>query len=190
MNKTLIVLFAGTALSISACKKNDVDTVNQDVTTIDNSMANDMMAAPAALPTVAPDFVNAAAASDRFEIESSKLALAAGPSASVKAFAQKMVDGHTTSTAKLKSVIAGMTPALTPNDVLNPDQQALMAGLQGKTGAAFDTAYKDAQVTAHQKTLDALNAYASGGDNPQLQDFARGMIPTVAAHLNLAKGLK
>lgn len=192
MNKALIILLAGTALSISACKKNDAaDTANQDITMSDNGMmANDAMAAPAALPTTAPDFVNAAAASDKFEIDSSKLAASSGASASVKAFASKMITAHSATTAKLKAAIAGMTPALTPNDTPNADQQALMAGLQGKTGATFDAAYKDAQVTAHQKTLDALNAYASGGDNPKLQDVAKGMVPMVAAHLNLAKGLK
>ncbi len=192
MNKILIVVLASTALSVSACKRSDnVDTANQDVTIADNGMmANDAMAAPAALPTTAADFANAAAASDKFEIESSKLAAASADSAAVKAFAAKMIAGHTASTAKLTAAIAGMTPALTPNDTLNADQQALMAGLQGKTGADFDAAYKDAQVTAHQKTLDALNAYASGGDNAKLMEFAKGMIPTVAAHLNMAKGLK
>ena len=39
-------------------------------------------------------------------------------------------------------------------------------------------------------TLDALNAYASGGDNAELKDLARTMVPMVTAHLNSAKGLK
>ncbi|MEO7635121.1 MAG: DUF4142 domain-containing protein [Sphingomicrobium sp.] len=192
MNKTLIVVLASTALTISACKKNDVDaTANQDVTMSDNGMmTNDAMAAPAALPTTAADFVNAAAASDKFEVDSSKLAAGSASSASVKAFAAKMVAGHSASTAKLEAAIAGMTPALTPSDMLNPAQQTLLAGLQGKTGADFDAAYKDAQVTAHQATLDALNSYANGGDNAKLQALAKGMIPTVTAHLNMAKGLK
>lgn len=193
MNKTLIMLLAGTALTVSACKRSEpVDaTANQDVTVTDNGMmANDSMAAPAALPTTAPDFVNAAAASDKFEIDSSKLAEASGSSAAVKSFAKQMISGHTASTAKLKAAIAGMTPPLVANDALNPDQQALMASLQGKTGADLDAAYAAAQVTAHQQTLDVLKAYAGGGDNAKLQDLAKGMIPTVTAHLNMAKGLK
>lgn len=189
--RTLVILLAGTALTISACKRGDNAETANDMVAIDNRMiANDGMAAPAALPTTAPDFVNAAAASDKFEIDSSKLAETSGASASVKAFAKQMNSGHTASTAKLKSAIAGMTPALTPNDMPNADQQALMATLQGKTGAEFDSAYKAAQVTAHQATLDALNSYANGGDNAQLQALAKGMIPVVTAHLNLAKGLK
>lgn len=185
--KALVLVLASTALCVSACKRSDtVDaTANQDVTVTDNGA----MAAPAALPTTAADFVNAAAASDKFEVESSKLAEASGSSAAVKSFAKQMVSAHTASTDKLKAASAGMTPPLVPSDALNADQQALMAGLQGKTGADLDAAYAAAQITAHQKTLDALNAHASGGDNPKLQALAKGMIPTVTAHLNLAKGL-
>ena len=194
--KALVLVMASSALLVSACNRSDRsdEAGNQDVAAaengLDNGFDNGAAAAPAALPTTAPEFVNAAAASDRFEIESSKLAQASGSSAAIKSFAQQMITGHTASTAKLKSTIAGMSPPLTPDDTLNAEQQALMAGLQGKTGAELDAAYKEAQVTAHQKTLDALNAYASGGDNPKLVELAKGMIPTVTAHLNLAKGLK
>jgi putative membrane protein len=192
--KALALILAGSALCVSACNRSDTSTAtaNQDVTTANDGlgMDNGAMAAPAALPTTAPEFVNAQAASDRFEIESSRLAQASASSAAVKSFAQQMITAHTASTAKLKSTIAGMTPALTPNDALNAEQQALMATLQGKTGADLDTAYAAAQATAHQRTLDMLNTYANGGDNPQLVQLAKGLIPAVTAHLNTAKGLK
>jgi putative membrane protein len=192
--KTLTIVLAGAALTLGACHKNEAanDTTLNDVA-INDVTANDSgdltnMAAPA--PTTAQGFVNAAAASDRFEIESSKLAATAAESSAVKKFAQQMISAHTSSTAKLKSAIAGMTPAITPDDTPNADQQAAMTSLQSKKGADFDSAYAEAQADAHQKTLDTLNAYAAGGDNPKLQAFAKQLIPTVAAHLNLAKGLK
>ncbi|MEW2849287.1 DUF4142 domain-containing protein [Stenotrophomonas maltophilia] len=46
------------------------------------------------------------------------------------------------------------------------------------------------QTAAHQQTLDTLKAYAASGDMPALKDFATGLIPTVTAHLNMAKSLK
>ena len=79
---------------------------------------------------------------------------------------------------------------MTADDTLTADQQAALDTLKGKTGADFDSAYAAAQVDAHQKALDALNAYASSGDNDALKTFAKGLVPTVTAHLNLAKGLK
>ena len=195
-NKSLLLIAAAT-VALSACGRSDNDKANDanvavsdNLATGDNMAMGDNMPAPGANPTTAQPFVNAAAASDRFEIESSRLVVAGGQSASTKKFAQNMIDAHTASTAKLKSTVSGISPALTPDDTLNAEQQQLLDGLKGKSGAELDSAYAAAQVTAHQKTLDTLNAYASGGDNETLKSFASGLVPTVTAHLNMAKGLK
>jgi putative membrane protein len=108
----------------------------------------------------------------------------------MKSYAQKMITAHEESTAKLKSTLSGMSPAVTPDDTLSADQQASLASLKAETGTSFDAAYKAAQVDAHQKALDALNSYTASGDNDALKTFAKGLSPTVAAHLNMAKGLK
>jgi putative membrane protein len=193
--KTLTIVLAGAALTLGACHKNEAanntslnDVAINDVTANDSGDLTNMSAA--ATPTTAQGFANAAAASDKFEIETSKLAATAAQSSAVKKFADQMISAHTSSTAKLKSILAGTSPAITPDDTLNPDQQSTLRSLQSKKGADFDSAYATAQADAHQKTLTMLNAYASGGDNAKLQDFAKQMIPTVTAHLNLAKGLK
>lgn len=152
-----------------------------------NMAMNDNMAMS---PTSTQGFVNAAAASDKFEIESSKLASDAGASAATKAFAAKMIDAHTASTAKLKSTTGTMSPPVTPEDTLTAQQQSTLDNLKTLKGADFDAAYKTAQVDAHTKTLDALKTYSASGDTPALKTFADGLIPTVTAHLNMAKGLK
>ena len=182
-------LVAGAALALVACGRDDqpsnVDAGNAALT--NEATAN---ASAELSPTTAQGFVNAAAASDRFEIESSTLAATSAQSAAVKSFAARMVTAHTASSAKLKSTVAALTPPIAPDDTLNANQQQLLAGLKGKTGADFDTAYGQAQVAAHQATLDLLNGYVASGDNPGLRDLAKGMVPTVTAHLNMAKGLK
>jgi putative membrane protein len=188
MKYKLLIMVSGGVFALTACNRNQDATTNTDLNVaIDNSMEANVAEAG---PTMSQDFVNAAAASDKFEIESSKLAAAAGASAAVKRFAESMISAHTDSTAKLKSTVAGMKPPLTPDDSLNADQQTALDGLKGKTGAAFDTAYAAAQVDAHQKTLDSLKAYSAAGDNVALKSFADGLIPTVTAHLTTAKGLK
>lgn len=199
-NKTLILL-AGTSLALAACAKHenatnttetsnatDLNMTAENSMTAENGMANSAATAPA--PLTAQAFVNAAAASDRFEIESSKLAASAASSAAVKKFATQMISAHTASTAKLKSTVAGMSPKLTPDDTLAPDQQQKLDSLKGLKGTAFDSAYASAQTEAHQKALDALKNYAASGDNATLKTFANGLVPTVTAHLNMAKGLK
>lgn len=134
-------------------------------------------------------FANAAAASDAFEIASSQLAKSSAKAPAVKTFASHMIEAHTASTASLKTAAASAKPAITPDPALTADQQQQLDALKGKTGADFDKAYADAQVAAHQKTLDTLKSYSASGDVPQLKALATKMIPTVTAHLNAAKGL-
>ena len=192
MKTSALLLLSGT-LVLAACGQKE-QTANADANlTLDNGLSdNGMMVneTTAAAASTSQGFANAAAASDRFEIESSKLAETAGQSAAVKSFAAKMVSAHTASTAKLKSTAAELSPAITPDDTLSPDQQQKLDNLKGLRGTEFDTTYSAAQVEAHRKALDALNTYAASGDNPKLKDLASGMIPTVTAHLNMAKGLK
>jgi putative membrane protein len=196
MKSRLLILVSGSVLAVTACAKHDeanTNTTDMNVA-MDNGMTADMNSgmnsAEAAAPMTAQGFANAAAASDKFEIDSSKLAASQASSTAVKSFADKMISAHTASTATLKKLAAGMNPAMTPDDTLNADQQAAMDSLKGKKGADFDSAYAAAQVDGHQKTLDALKAYAASGDNATLKSFAEGMVPTVTAHLNMAKGLK
>ena len=101
-----------------------------------------------------------------------------------------MIAAHEGSTAKLKATAGGLSQAVTPDDTLSAEQQASLDSLKGLKGTDFDKAYATAQVDAHQKALDALNGYAASGDNAALKDFAKGLIPTVTAHLNMAKALQ
>jgi putative membrane protein len=191
-NRTVLLVCAG-VLTLAACSKHEAGSNNlsTDANISDqNGTATNMAATAPLSPTTAQGFVNAAAQSDKFEIESSRLAATQASSASVKKFATQMITAHTASTAKLKSTVAGMNPPVTPDDALAADQQQKLDSLKGLNGTAFDTAYVSAQVEAHQKTLDTLKNYAASGDNAALKSFASGLMPTVAAHLNLAKGLK
>jgi putative membrane protein len=195
MNFKTLALVSAAALSLAACGKKADDTTavdnsayaNTSVTDVNAAGANDAMAAPA---SGGQAFVNMAAASDSFEIETSKLAVTNGASAAVKKFAGQMITVHEGSTAKLKALTATLSPALTPNPALSAEQQQKLANLKTKQGADFDTAYAAAQVAGHQQTLDTLRGYAATGDVTQLKTFASGLAPTVAAHLNMAKSLK
>jgi putative membrane protein len=191
MTSKVLMAVSASALALAACGQrneeagDDTNVALGNDVTIDNGMTAD-----AALPTSAQGFANTAAASDRFEIESSRLAASQGQSAAIKSFAEKMISAHQESTAKLTTTTSSLNPPVTPDDTLSATQQADLDGLKGKTGAEFDTAYAAAQVKAHQAALDALNAYAASGDTPALKEFASGLVPTVTAHLNMAKGLR
>lgn len=182
------------ALALAACgQKTETSTTANTTTTTrvadeQATVANEQVTAP--LPSADQSFANAAASSDAFEIAISNLAATQAQSMAIKKFATAMVTAHTESTAKLKSAASAATPALTPDPTLSADQQTKLDALKSLTGADFDKSYASAQVDAHQATLDALKTYAANGDVPQLKDFAAKLVPTVTAHLNMAKALK
>ncbi|WP_294238959.1 DUF4142 domain-containing protein [uncultured Sphingomonas sp.] len=184
------ILATSALLALAGCGRSE--KTNEAAPTDTVAASNDTATAaptPAAI-SGSQSFANAAAASDAFEIETSKLALTNGASASVKAFARRMIEAHTGSTAKLKTAAASATPAITPDPTLNADQQQKLDQLKALNGKAFDEAYIAEQTAGHQQTLDVLKAYATTGDSAPLKSFATGLIPTVTAHLNMAKGLK
>lgn len=194
-----IALLSATALALAGCghkdetstttTTNSVTADSSGTTVADNPVPdNSVVAAPAASGGQA--FANTAAASDAFEIAESQLAAANAHSAAIKSFAKKMIEAHTGSTAKLKTLASSLSPAITPDATLTPDQQSKLDAIKSKTGADFDTAYAADQVAAHEATLDALRTYSTSGDVPELKTFATGLVPTVTAHLNMAKALK
>jgi putative membrane protein len=147
--------------------------------------ADDIAVAPTTSPGQA--FADAAAASDSFEIETSRLAATKAQAAKVKTFAEQMIKAHTESTAKLKTAADAAT--ITPVARLTATQQQTLDALATKSGDEFDRAYAQAQRDAHQATLDALKSYSATGDVPSLKAFATELVPIVTAHLNMAKAL-
>lgn len=145
-------------------------------------------AADATAPMTAQSFVDAAAASDMFEIESSKLAQKMGKSAKVKDFAAMMIKDHTKSSSELKSAAGKATPAVTVAPKLTAEQQSDLDELKGAT-ANFDVMYAQKQAAAHEKALTMLQSYAASGDAAPLKDFAGKTAPVVSGHLEKARDL-
>jgi len=195
MKHFLVTAVSLAALSLTACGKHDETTPSSEAsdmaTASDAATASNAAMGTEAAVAVGPGqaFANGAAASDKFEIESSQLAASKAASAKVKSFAEKMIKAHTDSTAKLKAAAAKASPAITPVPELTTTQQQTLTELGGKSGAEFDTAYAKAQVDAHQMALDALKGYSANGDVPSLKAFATEVMPVVTAHLNMAKEL-
>lgn len=136
---------------------------------------------PAPNPTA--HFVNAAASGDRFEIESSKLALARSQDDGVRALATQLVRDHTTSSANLKTALAKSKPKVKPAPGMMPHHRKMLDALEGKQGEAFDDAYLDAQEDVHEEAVALFRDYAERGEHRTLKAFARKTLPTLEAHL-------
>ena len=141
------------------------------------------------------DFVKKASMTDLFEVQSSQLALQKSQSADVKNFAQHMIDEHTKSTQKLKSIVTPTKTSAkgaTTGDVamaLDSEHAAMLTKLQNASGAEFDKLFVNMQVDGHQKALDLVSKYAVNGDDTKLKGFAQDMKPHIQEHLDRVQKL-
>ena len=147
------------------------------------------MGAPADMtPSTRDAYVQMAAASDLFEIQSSQLALTKAQNPAVRDFARMMVEHHTNTTNQLMSAAqASGMGMVTPQ--LMPMQQQMMTRLEAASGKAFDRTYMRQQVTAHEMALALHSNYAQNGDTPALKVVAAGAVPIVTQHLTQARTL-
>jgi putative membrane protein len=193
MNKLLIAAAVG-ALSLSACKQEGTSISNNqtqgqtDEAMVDNSIASDGNMGMAANASADRAYVENAAASDMFEIETSKLALDKADKPSVKTYAEMMIDEHTKSTTELKAA-AGQAGIQVPA-ALPADKQAKLDSLRGLTGAEFDRQYLADQRSGHQETLAKVNAYLAAAPAGALKDHASKMTGVVQKHLNSLEKIK
>jgi putative membrane protein len=146
-------------------------------------------AAPAMATPSTSTFLTNTAVANLFEIESSKVALAKTKNDKIKAFANLMVTDHTGAGTKFKQAVADakLTP---PAEKLDAKHQALLDDLKKKDSATFDTAYVKAQHDGHVETVAMFEAYAKGGDNARMKQFANEMLPTLKAHLDQVSKIK
>lgn len=188
--KTYLAAGAALALILSGCGRSD-ETATNDMA-MNEPMAvdtNDTIATGAEAPMATADFVAAAAASDMYEIEAGKLAADRGTTQSIKDFGAMLQTDHKKSTEELKTAV-GQTPTTMPTAELKPEQKDMLDALKAASGADFDKAFLDQQVQAHQKALDMLNAYAAGGADDPIKQWANKASPIVQGHLDKAKALQ
>lgn len=190
MTKFMTIAAVGAlAIGLGACKKNEPAIATNDSMNVSNEMGSDANMSAASDPTSDAGFASAAAASDMFETESSKLALTTSKTPSVKGYAQMMIDQHAQSTKSLKAAVASM-PSVTLPTTLPAEQQSMLDGLKGKTGKDFDKAYLDAQKTGHENALAAMKGYSGVATAGALKDFATKTTPVVQKHLDMLAKIK
>ena len=186
MRALALLLTAGVALA--GCNTTPSD--DAALAPADTAMApGGAMAGDPANPMTAAGYVPMAASSDQFEIQSSQLALQASQNPAVRSYANMMIAHHQATTANLTAAAqsAGLPP---PPPTMMPMHQQMVDQLRAAgSGAAFDAAYKAAQIQGHQQALQLHQGYASGGDVPALRQVAGAAVPIVQQHLTSAQSL-
>lgn len=197
-NKIRWTAAAAMSLALVACgrseeQQSDNLTTANEVGSVDNMGDANLTAtgnmAATGTATAPQEFVTQAAASDLFEIETSRLAAEQAEDPKVKQFAQMLVADHTKSTNELKTIAASLQPAVTVAPTLRPDMQSKLDALKEAKGADFDRLYMSQQVPAHQEALTLHRGFADAGQEPQLKTFATKTADVVQKHLTEAQAI-
>jgi putative membrane protein len=128
---------------------------------------------------------------NQVDIDAGTLAASKATSLQVKKFGQQMVADHTGVNNQATALVTALR--VTPED--NPTSQSLkadgeknIANLKTLTGAAFDKAYIDNELTYHQAVIDALDkTLIPNAQNAKLKALLVKVRPAFVAHLEHAK---
>lgn len=135
-------------------------------------------------PEAAQAFVVAAASSDMFEIESSRLALQRSQDPRIRAYAEMMIRDHTNMSSQLRAAATEAGVGL-PTQML-PMHEEMIVALE--RAANFDATYRQQQEVSHERTLRLMDNYARRGDVPRLRGVAAAAVPVVRGHLEEMRG--
>jgi putative membrane protein len=189
-----------TALAASACKSrtNTADTGRVGTPPPADTAATGM-AAPAdtAAAAKAPlSDANIVALLDEANKADSSAGAFALPKASdkdVKAFAKMMMGEHHALRVQGLALAKKLkvTPEAPADDPVKTAGSSEMAALQSAgTGAAFDRAYIDQEVTIHKAVIDLANKAHSEAQSPELKALIEKATPVIQKHLDRAETLQ
>lgn len=197
MKKTVLSLMV--LATLTACGGGeDAAQTGEETATLDTAAAPAAPAeGPAAAPAGAvtdPQIAAIVVAANNADIEAGRLAASKGTNPQVKEFANRMITDHSAVNKSATELVTRL--GVTPEE--NPTSQQLTQGgeqhrsrLQGLSGAEFDRAYADHEVTYHQQVLDAIdNTLIPNAQNAELKTLLQQTRPAIQAHLQHAKQLQ
>ncbi len=185
-------LALGAVTMLGACKKTD-NAADTTLAAADTSMkagagSSTSMNAPVAAPVMTDAGIFAMlTAANQGEIAAGKMAESKATNAAVRSFARDMVAAHTAmlngGNALAKRL--NITPDSAAADSIMAMNASTAAALTADAkGAAFDSAYVNAQVAGHQYVLAMVQKAEGTAQNADLKAMLTKAEPQVKSHLD------
>jgi putative membrane protein len=133
-------------------------------------------------------FAVTAASGGMMEVALGNIAMTNGASQLVKDFGHTMVADHSKAGDELMSVAASRN--ITLPSVPNSHMQKKIDDLKQKRGTDFDKAYIDLMVDDHKEDINDFQKEVDKGNDPDVQRWAAGKIPTLQHHLQMASDIQ
>lgn len=147
----------------------------------------------AAAPTD-PQIAMIAVTADNVDIEAAKLAVSKTSNPKVKDFANLMIRDHTSVNKKATALAKKLKITPEESDTsrsLKSDGDKTLEKLRGMSGAEFDKAYIDNEVTYHEAVAKVVDdTLIPNAKNAELKALLESAKPIFASHLNHAKELQ
>ena len=128
------------------------------------------------------------------DVDAGKMATEKTSNKEVKTFAETMVRDHTAVNAKATALAKklGVTPEESATSKsLKADGDKMMAKLKGMSGAEFDKAYVDNEVSYHEAVIGVVtNTLIPNTKNAELKSLLESAGPIFTSHLDHAKQLQ
>jgi putative membrane protein len=121
------------------------------------------------------------------EIAEAQIALTQAFDDSVKAYAQRMINDHTTAQASLDSLASAVHYPIPESG--DSEHTLTMQHMQALTGHSFDTAYMNLQVTDHRAIIPVFESEIRSGSNVQIETYAAQNLPVLQQHLQMADSI-
>ncbi|MGV9013115.1 MAG: DUF4142 domain-containing protein [Flavobacteriales bacterium] len=187
MDRNTVLLFAAAMAGMQACSNGQGQT-DSATTQMDTAMVVPVQASPTAMAMADTAFVKKIAIGGMAEVELGKMAADRGMDTKVKTFGTRMVTDHGKANDELKSITETKNIQL-PTD-MDAEHKTLIDSLSKLSGKAFDTAYVNAMLDGHKKTLAILQEEAANGTDADLKAFAAKTATVVQEHLTLIQQIQ
>ncbi len=136
-------------------------------------------------------FITQAGQANNYEMQAAQLAENMSNNAAYRRYAEMVSEDQVEESGELESTVADQnTPMQLPSGLSTVGQQRLQA--LKTAGGNFDAVFRNQMIATHQAALNLYQSYLALGQadaNPEIQDVARGMVPTLQKHLEEAMAL-
>ena len=194
LTASALTLLAGTAMAAPPDKPDHVSpapgTRSETASAVKDATSGLVGKVSAEMTSTAKGFVTAAAVSDMYEVEAGKIAAERSTNSAVKDFANHMVEAHTQTSDKLKTILASENVQVTPPTHLDTRRQSMIDNLRGAKAENFDHRYIEQQEAAHEEARILMRGYAKDGDNASIKQFASETLPAVKEHLAMVEKIE
>jgi putative membrane protein len=141
-----------------------------------------------ALTKVDVVFINRVSVAGPQEVAFAQLAATKSADPAVRHFAEDVIGDFTRIDQRLGTIAQGN--GMTPASDMDGRHQMLYRQLQSTNGAAFDRGYIDGQLQDLTMLIEAFQAEADSGSEPQVRSLATQSLPPLQQHLQAAAKIK